>query len=451
MTDNNTQQINRVSGASGVRPGGARFKEWRKFCVEYKGYRILSDTVLIFVTYNLSKDAVELLKYIHVNNPEINVIVVDNKSDDSHFKFLAEYASVMDNVRIIQTSNNIGGGGGFAVAVEAALEDNFRNIVITEDDACPKGPDVLNDILIHRNKSRRVRTFFLNNETTSFSFHFHLYPRELLLVAGSPNPNLFQIHDDLEFDWRIVDAERSLGLLPPIDVGAGYFHPIIKSSVPRTFLVYLTCRNYLWASFRHGRYRTHALVNCISWFFFAGAYFCLERSSFPLRAANRAVFDFAWADPDIAQSVDRIRMFSPQMEFRHVTNSLREFLRLKAPIAALDLSGTHVLTSRKIGLQYRNNLHPILKGIKSLFSAKPVVIAGLCSPLHPFALASSVLINVESIDCFTDEASFSVLSNNRKFGTSIIAILGGAIGLANFILILPLLAGGILRLRRKYS
>jgi len=185
------------------------------------------DTLLAFVTFNASAAAIDVLRKIRLDNQLVDILIVDNSSSDVHFKALSDEVSHHQNVRLIQTSCNLGGAGGYALINELFLRSKYKYLLLTEDDAVPVELDLVTTLVNSRDRSDMVGCHYYNNNSTSFSFHFTLYSRSLIEKAGIPDPRFFQGGDDAEIRDRHLEALRELGK-EIYTIDRGYHHPTLK-------------------------------------------------------------------------------------------------------------------------------------------------------------------------------------------------------------------------------
>jgi hypothetical protein len=187
-----------------------------------------SDQVLIaFLTFNASAAALEVLDKIYKDYPESHVMVVDNCSHAEHWEKLKSGVANYPSANLVQTKLNLGGAGGYALINELFLRSDYWYLLLTEDDAMPVEGDLVTKLIESRNESDLVGCYYYNNNSTSFSFHFTLYSRRLIEVAGIPDPRYFQGGDDAEIRDRHFSALKQYGT-KPLFVDRGYHHPTLK-------------------------------------------------------------------------------------------------------------------------------------------------------------------------------------------------------------------------------
>ncbi|GAA1972265.1 glycosyltransferase family 2 protein [Nocardioides panacihumi] len=100
---------------------------------------------IVVVTYNRADLLVNLLDGLAgLQRPADAVIVVDNASTDHTAGVLAECS--LPGLRVVTTSENLGGAGGFRAGMKAAYDGGFDRIWLMDDDVVP-APDCLTVLL----------------------------------------------------------------------------------------------------------------------------------------------------------------------------------------------------------------------------------------------------------------------------------------------------------------
>lgn len=187
------------------------------------------------------------------------VIVVDNASTDHTAQVLA--ASDLPGLQVIRTEENLGGAGGFHLAVGAAYRQGFDRIWLMDDDVVP-APSCLGVLMAQdeacltsvredrhgRLVEKAAIRFDLSNplalkpktamvETTygsraampervqveNVAFEGFLVRREVIAAVGLPDPSYFIFYDDVDLairarraGWRIW-AVRDAVLVRQLD------------------------------------------------------------------------------------------------------------------------------------------------------------------------------------------------------------------------------------------
>lgn len=92
----------------------------------------MNKTVAIVLTYNrlaLLRECIDCLR--RQSEPVDQILVVNNASTDG----TTEWLNAQDDLKVITTSVNLGGSGGFAKAIQEAYAMNFDWVWILDDDA----------------------------------------------------------------------------------------------------------------------------------------------------------------------------------------------------------------------------------------------------------------------------------------------------------------------------
>lgn len=92
--------------------------------------------IAIVVTYNrkeLLAENINALKNQTYNN--FDILIIDNASTDGTEGYIKPYLN--NNITYINTGENLGGAGGFAVGIKKALEEKYDYAWIMDDDTVP--------------------------------------------------------------------------------------------------------------------------------------------------------------------------------------------------------------------------------------------------------------------------------------------------------------------------
>jgi rhamnopyranosyl-N-acetylglucosaminyl-diphospho-decaprenol beta-1,3/1,4-galactofuranosyltransferase len=199
-----------------------------------------AETVAIaVVTYNRA-DLLEgmLAGLAALDRPADAVIVIDNASTDHTPEVLARCP--LPGLQIHRTADNLGGAGGFHLAVRTAYEQGFDRIWLMDDDVVP-APDCLSVLMAQdesclmavredtsgalvekaairfdlRNplaikpKTRMVETAYGARaampervELQNVAFEGFMVRREVIAEIGLPDPSYFIFYDDVDFALR---------------------------------------------------------------------------------------------------------------------------------------------------------------------------------------------------------------------------------------------------------
>jgi rhamnopyranosyl-N-acetylglucosaminyl-diphospho-decaprenol beta-1,3/1,4-galactofuranosyltransferase len=199
-----------------------------------------AETVAIaVVTYNRA-DLLEgmLAGLAALDRPADAVIVIDNASTDHTPEVLARCP--LPGLQVHRTADNLGGAGGFHLAVRTAYEQGFDRIWLMDDDVVP-APDCLSVLMAQdeaclmavredtsgalvekaairfdlRNplaikpKTRMVETAYGARaampervELQNVAFEGFMVRREVIAEIGLPDPSYFIFYDDVDFALR---------------------------------------------------------------------------------------------------------------------------------------------------------------------------------------------------------------------------------------------------------
>jgi rhamnopyranosyl-N-acetylglucosaminyl-diphospho-decaprenol beta-1,3/1,4-galactofuranosyltransferase len=199
-----------------------------------------AETVAIaVVTYNRA-DLLEgmLAGLASLDRPADAVIVIDNASTDHTPEVLARCP--LPGLQVHRTADNLGGAGGFHLAVRTAYEQGFDRIWLMDDDVVPR-PDCLTVLMSHdeaclmavredmtgalvekaatefdlrrpwsvKPKTGMVETDFGTRaampelvEIQNVAFEGFLVRREVVDRIGLPDPAYFIFYDDVDFALR---------------------------------------------------------------------------------------------------------------------------------------------------------------------------------------------------------------------------------------------------------
>lgn len=387
-----------------------RFENWRDFVSDQSIIRTQKSAVCIaFVTFNLSleakKMAIDLLTYCNAD-----IVIVDNFSDPCHFEPLKNIANQNNRLTLLRSVANLGGSGGYAIALEHALANEYENVIITEDDATLENPQDILKIIAAASKQGVHSIFFKNNNTTSFNFHWMLYPIEVIKLAGVPDPRYFMRSDDFEFGNRINGAISQLHLPKIENKNINYNHPLIKET-KTVWIEYFSIRNSLESYVRHGYFILYLseVVKKLPYVFTRIIYhydFC------SLKILYGAVIDHFRSNMSFASNTARMRTYRTLNGFypilQYHTCSKSEFLNMIENQNIFLIGGT---LKKILPLTRRFD-----NRIRSLFKRHAVVIStGFTSPLLPLSYFFNNAIYVLESDPITETIKYSIVKHRIRF------------------------------------
>ncbi|WP_137293285.1 glycosyltransferase family 2 protein [Nocardioides dongxiaopingii] len=194
---------------------------------------------VVVVTYNRADLLEGMLAGLAALEPAPDaVIVVDNHSDDHTADVLARAG--LPGLQVFRTDDNLGGAGGFHLAVRTAHEQGYDRIWLMDDDVLP-APDCLARLMavdeacltsVREDRSgalveKAATRFDLRNplaikpktsmvetdfgtraampelvEVQNVAFEGFLVRREVVDAIGLPDPAYFIFYDDVDFAVR---------------------------------------------------------------------------------------------------------------------------------------------------------------------------------------------------------------------------------------------------------
>ncbi|QCW50252.1 glycosyltransferase [Nocardioides dongxiaopingii] len=194
---------------------------------------------VVVVTYNRADLLEGMLAGLAALEPAPDaVIVVDNHSDDHTADVLARAG--LPGLQVLRTDDNLGGAGGFHLAVRTAHEQGYDRIWLMDDDVLP-APDCLARLMavdeacltsVREDRSgalveKAATRFDLRNplaikpktamvetdfgtraampelvEVQNVAFEGFLVRREVVDAIGLPDPAYFIFYDDVDFAVR---------------------------------------------------------------------------------------------------------------------------------------------------------------------------------------------------------------------------------------------------------
>lgn len=198
--------------------------------------------VVVTVTYNSSQYLKRQIEALMRSTVQIEkIVVVDNKSNDEHWKNVRKMALDNSKIDLLRQEENLGGAGGFEKGVEYVLEKYplYNWLWIMDDDAFPR-EDCLENLLKYKNIENvgclspmiygvelqeyqyyhpKNASKFLNSNiavTTNIKTLAEITPIEINAFVGPlvklsvvkkigvPDGKLFIYGDDREYTYRIT-------------------------------------------------------------------------------------------------------------------------------------------------------------------------------------------------------------------------------------------------------
>ena len=221
----------------------------------------------VIVTRNRSALLLRNIRSILGQSVEAGILVFDNASDDDVCAFLkgqgleAEGLSYGDDgagalrnnrIVVVRSDENRGGAGGFCEGIRYAYDAGFEYIWLMDDDGyclnektlkllmdrAGERDVILNSLVVCAPKEEGgddLFSFSLNGQRylselaqedgfvkgDVSTFNSTLFPRKLVSLIGSVNPDFFIYGDD----WDYLERARAAGFETDTLVDSRYFHP----------------------------------------------------------------------------------------------------------------------------------------------------------------------------------------------------------------------------------
>lgn len=206
--------------------------------------KIYAKYAVVIVTHNREQLLRECVYSIQSQTvPAESVIIVNNASTDGSSAYLEQLSSESNIYEIINSRENIGGAGGFAIGIEAASRKDIDCILMIDDDAMPEssymeyllnarqrhpeykafaGTVKVNGAIdtFHRKKLTKYGMLLKNCPQDEYqkkyfkcdiaSFCGMLVDVDIITKIGLPHAEYFIWHDDTEYSLRINKHSKFL-------------------------------------------------------------------------------------------------------------------------------------------------------------------------------------------------------------------------------------------------
>lgn len=387
-----------------------RLLNWYDFVSESVEANKKHDTILLFVTFNQPKEAISLLDYLFSNEKRnYDILVLDNASEREHWDVLCDKYSGKRDISLIRTIENLGGSGGYAVALEWVMSKNYEFILITEDDAIAQQPDLVDKMILRRDKSKIITVMYENTGMTSFTLHFTLYPHSIIQEAGVPDPRFFMIHDDLEYSKRHSLACHRIGVYYECISDLAYRHPTIKPK-GKIWTEYFDIRNGLALQIKYGSFISYN-VSILSKLPYAYSRWLFDNDITSLNALFSGLIDFLFNRFGYEHNkirLDKFRKIQPKVPFLHSKWYDIENIR------AMEYDGIFSgILKRFIGTT--GGYFDIIN--KIFFNKITIVSSSYLSFWHPVLILAKKVIFIEEISLDNKKGNVKLWTNNHKFRT----------------------------------
>ncbi len=410
-----------------------RLENWRTFLTQKSLIREQkAKNSAIFVTYNLSDDALITIDALSQCD-ELDIVVVDNCSSKLHSDKLLAKCCAFQNISLLILSENLGGAGGYAVGLEYILSRNYDLVLITEDDAQLRCQSDVIKILKHSSRDVITSIWFSNNSSTSFNFHWMVYPVRLLKEVGVPDPRYFMRSDDFEFGMRVKAAKNKLLIKDLILRDIEYIHPIVKEN-KTVWMEYFSTRNSMESYVRH-RLIYNLILEPLK---------KIPYSIFKILknfdASSAFIFFFALTDfvfSNFSLDINRRRI----LDYRNISNvypcielhnmSLSEFNGKYS-------EGNNVLLGSSLK-KIMPKLNGFTKGWSSdIFRYDTCILAGYFSPMLPLAYLFRKIIVIANLPPYEETVSFYILEGSG-LKNRLIILLALILSFFLFLFVLPII------------
>ncbi len=408
-----------------------RFLNWFDFLEEKIETPKASDKVLVFVTFNLVLEAKKLLTFLETQKTEFDILVVDNHSE---VKCWEQLKLENQKINLIRTADNIGGSGGYAVALEWCLQREYEFILVTEDDAFPQQHNLVDEMFCNATRDSYVTITYKNEGCSSFSFHFSIYPLNLIKEIGVPDPTFFMIQDDLEFLKRQKIGNKSLNIIENNLKNLSYTHPTYKVK-KNIWTEYFDVRNGLFVDERYSNFIRQILNFSIKIpYCWSRVFYDFNFSS--IKSIHYALIDYLLNQKSYSHNGKRrTQVKNFKLDLLKMSNTpnlmtMNDILNLKFTI--------NFSSYLKKKSHIKTRFHQLLK---SFISTPKLVVAGNYLTLsHPLFMLSDEIIFVESIVEINNEEKFVTakwvnIKSFRKLRLLFTVILS----FSNIVLVIPLI------------
>jgi hypothetical protein len=418
-----------------------RFNNWEDFILERIEIPKTSNKIIVFVTFNLINEAKLILDYLKTQSSSFDILVVDNHSNNNSWNELVSYCQ---NINLIRTYDNLGSGGGNAIALEWALQRDYDYVLVTEDDASPVQKMLVDEMFNKSDENYITKIKYINENCSSFSFHFTVYPSKLLNFIGVPDPSFFMIQDDLEYLKRQLAGQIKLGISDNYLNYLEYTHPTYKPK-KSIWSEYFDSRNGLYVDQVHSSL-IRQLIN-----FSIKIPYCWSRVFYDfnfssLKSIHYALFDFVFNNKSFVLNKKRRQQI--QGYELSLINQLNpsELLSLNEILEQNHTLNYSSYIKKKINKKtsYNDIIMSFIKTPKSVLAGNYLTLS------HPIFMLSDEVIFVESIIELNNEEDKYVTvkwTNNKRF-RKLRLLITVLISFINILILVPIIA--LKRITIKY-
>lgn len=228
-----------------------RWLNWRDFVEGEKLVQKRHDILILIVHYNSVQSLEKIYRKIDSEAVAADILILDNHSSQVN---LEQLSTDQPLASVVRTNENLGGAGGYAMALEWGLSRGYDFFFVIEDDIEVISPHFFSTMISEKKSARIVRATYQDFQVPSYTFHASIYPRAFIENAGIPRADYFMRGDDFEWGWRVIRANGGLfKVFYDLD-SCEYRHPIFKQ-FNSVFFRYLHIRNSLDSFSRLGFFK----------------------------------------------------------------------------------------------------------------------------------------------------------------------------------------------------
>lgn len=254
----------------------------------------------IVITYNRKEELKKNIESLIKQNIEVDILVVDNNSNDGTESLIQKFQKVNDNIIYLKLNNNVGGAGGFYNGIDKALKLGYELFVLMDDDGRPLQEDTIEQLLnvydnekdknviinsvVYSDYEKGILSFNLLGtkiysdlkeyikddkiEGNINPFNGTLIPKCVIEKIGKPKKEFFISGDETEYSLR---AKKN-GCRLITATKSKYYHPSGQNAVKKIFgkkvnirpvqlwRVYYTSRNYAYINKKYEKNKLSFII-----------------------------------------------------------------------------------------------------------------------------------------------------------------------------------------------
>lgn len=234
----------------------------------------------VVVTYNREKELLKNIEMLIKQKKSFDRIYIINNNSSDNTKETVSSLNI-ENLKLINLEDNIGGAGGFYTGTKIAFDDGFDYIVLMDDDGrpndentidylynyalkCPIDKIMINSLVF---ENENLLSFKLDDGISSVKeahekskdgiiinkitpFNGTLISKELIDEIGYPNASFFIKGDETDYTNRAKDAGAFIATV----VNSFYFHPSMKkNNIKRLFFTFENNLEAPWKEYYRAR------------------------------------------------------------------------------------------------------------------------------------------------------------------------------------------------------